>query len=110
MNGIVVLFRARKQVAVIAVVAELFLIHTARAQTFSVPSPVRVSRAGEIVAEFFSATAPNNSQLMAASAIKRLSPSQTLCAVYVSRNGGNSWSEVPTWQDGGLQAIYDPCS
>jgi hypothetical protein len=108
MNVIVVLSRASRHVAVVAVITASFLMGTVGAQTFSVASPVRVSRTGEIVAEFSSATAPNNPQLMAASAIKRISPSQTLCAVYVSRNGGNSWSEVPAWPGGGLQAIYDP--
>jgi hypothetical protein len=108
MKVIVVLSWARRHVAVIALVIGSFLIDTASAQTFSVASPVRVSGPGEIVAEFSSATAPNDSQLMAASAIKRLSPSQTLCGVYVSRNGGNVWSEVPAWPDGGLQALYDP--
>jgi hypothetical protein len=108
MNVIVLLSRVSRQMAVIAVITASFLIDTAAGQTFSVASPVGVSRPGEIVAEFSSATAPNNPQLMAASAIKRLSPSQTLCAVYVSRTGGSNWSEVPAWPDGGLQALYDP--
>jgi hypothetical protein len=32
----------------------------------------------------------------------------TLCAVYVSRYGGNVWSEVPAWPDTGFQPVFDP--
>jgi hypothetical protein len=97
-----------KRIASVAAFANLLVIHCAAAESFSVGLPVQVSPAGEIVAEFSSATAPGNPQLMVASAIKRLSPAKTLCGVYVSRDGGNVWSEVPAWPDGGLQAIYDP--
>ena len=95
-----------KSCALLSAIVALLLIGRLMAQT--VGSPVQVSPAGEIVAEFSSATAPNNPELMVASAIKRLSPAKTLCAVYVSRDGGKVWSEVPAWPDGGLQPIYDP--
>ena len=85
-----------KSCALLSAIVALLLIGRLMAQT--VGSPIQVSPAGEIVAEFSSATAPNNPELMVASAIKRLSPAKTLCAVYVSRDGGKVWSEVPACQ------------
>src|SRR2546423_11963686 len=94
-----------KRTAAVAAIGVLLVIEHAQAETFSIGTPVQVSPAGEIVAEFSSATAPGDPQLIAASAIKRLSPAKTLCAVYVSRDGGITWDEVPAWPDGGLQAL-----
>jgi len=82
----------------------------ASAETFSVGTPV--SPAGQIVAEFFSSTAPGNPLLMAASAIKRVGtgPLNDIArlGVYISRDGGSTWSEVPAWPAGGLQPGFDP--
>src|SRR4029453_6759927 len=94
----------RRNILLIAAVGALFALHSAIAQT----SPIQVSPSGEIVAEFSSTTAPNNSQLMAASAIKEVTPGLSLCAVYVSRDGGNAWSEVLAWPDTGFQPALDP--
>jgi hypothetical protein len=55
------------------------------------------------VAEFSSATALGDAQLMVASAIKQVTPGRSVLAVYVSRNGGIGWSEVPAWSDTGFQ-------
>ncbi len=80
------------------------------AETFSLGSPV--SPAGDILAEFSSSTAPGNPLLMAASAIKRIGSGElndiTTVSVYVSRNGGSTWSEVPAWPAEGLQPQFDP--
>lgn len=97
-----------KSTKALAAIVTLLVIQRAAAQTFSIGPPIQVSPAGEIVAEFSSATATTNPQLMAASAIKEITPGKWLCEVYVSRDGGNVWSEVPAWPDSGFQAIFDP--
>jgi hypothetical protein len=95
-----------KSRATLSVIGALLLVSRLMAQT--VGTPVQVSPVGEIVAEFSSATAPGNPKLMAASAIKEITPGKWLCGVYLSRDGGNVWTEVPAWPDSGLQAIFDP--
>src|SRR3954469_20939051 len=88
----------------------LLLVPSSFAETFSLGSPV--SPAGQIVAEFSASRAPANPKLMAASAIQRngTGPLNDIArdAVYVSHNGGSSWSEVPAWPDGGLHPGFDP--
>jgi hypothetical protein len=76
----------------------------------SVGQPVRVSPAGHTVAEFSAATSPANPRLMVASAIDNDTMSrQPRCAVYVSRDGGSSWSEVSAWsRSPQFQPAYDP--
>ncbi len=91
-----------------AAIIALPLVPRAMAQSFSVGPFVQVSPTGETVAEFSSATAPNDPQLMVASAIKEVTPGRTLCAVYVSRDGGTVWSEVDAWPNTGFQPAFDP--
>ena len=98
----------RSRIPLILIAGALGVADSSVAQTFLVGPTVRVSRPGEIVAEFFAATAPGNAQLMTASAIKEVTPGRSLCTVYVSRNGGNVWSEVPAWPDTGFQPAFDP--
>lgn len=70
--------------------------------------PVRISPEGQVVAEFSAATSPANPQLMVASAIADDVPGSR-CAVYVSRDGGRAWSEVPAWPSSpALRPSYDP--
>jgi hypothetical protein len=104
MNFIASLSLIRRRIPLIAVIGTSFALDAAIAQT----SPIQVSASGEIVAEFSSTTAPGNPQLMAASAIKEITAGLTLCGVYVSRDGGNAWSEVPAWPDTGFQPVFDP--
>ena len=91
-------------------VCALSLAASVSAEIFSIGTPV--SPAGEIVAEFSASTAAGNPQFIVASAIKRIGngPLNDIArdAVYVSRNGGSTWLEVPTWPDGGLQPGFDP--
>ena len=91
-------------------VSALGFAASAGAEIFSVGTPV--SPAGEIVAEFSSSTWPGNPQLMAASAIRRTGTGSlndiARDAVYVSRDGGSTWLEVPAWPGGGLQPSFDP--
>jgi len=88
----------------------LIFAASASAEIFSVGTPV--SPAGEIVAEFSSTTSAANPQFIVASAIKRIGNGPlndiTRDAVYISRNGGSTWSEVPAWPEGGLQPGFDP--
>jgi hypothetical protein len=104
MNFIASLCLIGRRIRLFAAIGALFALDPAIAQT----SPIQVSQPGEIVAEFSSATAPDNPQLMAASAIKEITAGLTLCAVYVSRDGGNAWFEVPAWPDTGFQPVFDP--
>jgi len=98
----------RSRIPLIVIVGALSVTDSSVAQTFSVGPAVDVSRPGDIVAEFFAATAPGNTQLMTASAIKKITPGRSLCAVYVSRDGGSVWSEAPAWPDTGFQPAFDP--
>jgi hypothetical protein len=63
----------------------------------SVGEPVLVSPSGHVVAEFRAATSPLDPQVMVASAIDSDRSPLNRCAVYVSRDGGGHWSEVPAW-------------
>ena len=68
-----------------------------------------VSPAGHIVAEFSAATAAGDPQLMVASAIDSDIPAHIRCAVYVSHDGGTTWSEVPAFPESQqLSSRYDP--
>jgi hypothetical protein len=69
---------------------------------------VRISPVGHTVAEFSAATAPGNPQLMVASAMDNDIAGGIRCAVYVSRDGGSSWSEVPAWPSPPLKFAGDP--
>jgi hypothetical protein len=95
-------------VATAAAIIALPMLPGAMAQLLSVGPPIQVSPIGETVAEFSSATAPNDPQLMVASAIKEVTPGRTLCTVYVSRDGGTVWTEVDAWPDTGFQPAFDP--
>jgi hypothetical protein len=90
--------------------AVAILLLPAAGEAASVGQAIRVSPAGHTVAEFSAATSPLNPRLMAASAIDNDTTGRfPRCAVYVSSDGGASWSEVSAWpRSPQLQPAGDP--
>jgi BNR repeat protein len=74
----------------------------------AVGQPVLVSPPGHVVGEFRAETSPADPQVLVASAMDSDVAPHTRCAVYVSRDGGGHWSEVPVWPTGPQNHGGDP--